>query len=88
MQYKQNIIDMKQWICPYAGEMCNANRFFGGQAGSALSRHRAEWATRGSANTAGNATTSQARAGFGAKPVANNLHSHLCWKSIQFPLQL
>lgn len=53
MQYKQNVIDMKQWIFPYAEETRKENRFLGGQAHYSVSRHRAEQATRGSANTVG-----------------------------------
>lgn len=56
MQYKQNIIDMKQWIFPHAGEMCNEKRFLGSQAHSSISRHWAEQATRGSASAVENAT--------------------------------
>lgn len=77
MQYKQNTIDMKQWIFLYAEEMSKENKFFG-RPGSFVgwASHKREckhcWKMQGNARK-----KVQGQAGLHAKSVFNNVPSNL-----------
>lgn len=93
MQYKQNTIDLKQWLFPYSEETSKENKFFR-RPGSFSSQQAPGWASHKRAHKhcwkmQGNARKEvQGQAELHAESVANYVPSHFYWKLIQFPLQI